>query len=188
MPINPNPQGKGLVPVLQSLGQDRPSRPLPPKHIEQVEMELFTSLFVLQGKMRFHPVVGRSYWLYQYGEHEYRLLMVAPEEWQQSFCSGRYIGECVLQDDRTWTLELAETIQKDAVFMRRLENQRRDFQSRLQKAERLEDVLPVYEEDLGFHARILAFTLGRSLAISMDMAGIKSLTYAQARGLLEHEA
>jgi hypothetical protein len=186
MPINPNPQGKGLVPVLQSLGRDYPAGRIPPKQIDQIEMELFTSLFVLQSDFRFHPVAGNSYWLYQ-DQGDYRLLMVGPDEWQRTAYRGRFIGECMLQQDRTWTLELSPEMAQDQVFMAQLEQQRRDFQCGLEQAHSLEEVLPVYEETLGFYGRILAFSLGKSLGISMTLSGINALSYGEARGLLTQQ-
>ena len=53
MPRNPNPQGKGLVPVLQGLQHQWQQPVLLPKQIDQIEMELFTSLFVLQSEFKF---------------------------------------------------------------------------------------------------------------------------------------
>lgn len=183
MPYNPNPQGKGLVPVLQSLNQASLRIAVPPKQVEQIEMELFTSLFVLQSELRFSPVPGSSYWLYQY-EDAYRLLMVAPDEWPSGY-RGRFIGECVLQEDRTWTLELAEAVRQDEAFMAHLTSQQETFRHHLEQAADLESVLPVYEASLGFHGRIMAYTLGRSLAISMQLAGINALSFDEALGLLE---
>lgn len=65
MPINPNPQGKGLVPVLQGIERHRLSDRLPPKQIDQIQIELFTSLFVLHRDFNFNPVPHQSYWLYK---------------------------------------------------------------------------------------------------------------------------
>jgi len=48
----------------------------------------------------------------------------------------------------------------------------------------MEEVLPVFEGQLGYNSRILAFILGKSLGLSMDRAGISSLTYGEAKGLL----
>lgn len=185
MPDNPNPQGKGLVPVLQSLNQASLRIAVPPKQVEQIEMELFTSLFVLQSELRFNPVPGRSYWLYQ-TDGAYRLLMVGPDEWPSGY-RGRFIGECVLQEDRTWTLALGEDVRQDEAFMAHLEDQQTTFRRHLEEAQDLESVLPVYEASLGFHGRIMAYTLGRSLAISMQLSGINALSYDEALGLLRHQ-
>ena len=65
MKKQPNPQGKGLVPILESLAESRALTSIVPKHIEQISSELFTSLFVLHSQFHFKPVVGKHYWLYQ---------------------------------------------------------------------------------------------------------------------------
>ncbi len=181
-PKNPNPQGKGLVPVLQVVQQHAQRLSVPPKPLAQIEMELFTSLFVLQSEIRFNPVVGRRYWLYA-RESGYRLSLVAPDEWHRAL-PQRCIGSCTLQDDRTWTLELAPEVAGDEVFMALIEAQRTSLHAALERAERVEDVLPVYSASLGYHGRILAFILGKSLRGSMQLAGIAALPYRQAAGLL----
>jgi len=185
MPRNPNPQGKGLVPVLQGLQQQQLRKVILPKQIDQIEMELFTALFVLQGELRFNPVPGRSYWLYA-TDSGYRLLMVGPHEWHAPY-PGRFIGECVLQQDRTWTLALDEQLAGDKDFMAEIEAQRAQLQRRLEAAKRIDDVLPVYEQSLGYHGRVMAYVLGRSLFTSMELSGINSLDYKEAKGLLTHE-
>ena len=185
MPDNPNPQGKGLTPLLQGLDQHCLDRLLPPKQIEQVEMELFTSMFVLQSEFRFNPVPNRTYFLYQ-KEGTYRLLLVGPHEWGSTPYLGRYIGSCVLHNDRTWTLALDPAMEHDLEFMAHITSEQNKLQQVLEHADTLEDILPVFEESFGYHGRILVFILGKSLSISMDMAGIKSLTYNEARGLLFH--
>jgi hypothetical protein len=182
MPENPNPQGKGLVPVLQGFDRHHLSELLPPKQIDQIQMELFTSLFVLQSDFSFNPVPETSYWLYQRQER-YKLLMVSPAEWHKPY-PGRFIGECILQTDRTWTLVLDADVADDDEFMDEIERQRNELQCSLEEADSIEDALPVYEKTFSFYGRILAFTLGKSLDISMQMAGIKGLSYEEAKGLL----
>ena len=186
MPNNPNPQGKGLVPLLQGLDRHRLDRLLPPKNIEQVEMELFTSMFVLQSEFRFNPVPNRTYFLYQ-KEGKFRLLLVGPHEWENTAYQGRTIGSCILHDDRTWTLALDPAMEHDHGFMAHIANEQEKLQQALEHADTQEEILPVFEENFCYYSRILAFILGKSLAISMDMAGIKPLTYNEARGLLFHD-
>lgn len=185
MPVNPNPQGKGLVPTLQGLEKHQLSDLLYPKQIDQIQMELFTSMFVLHSEFKFNPVPEISYWLYQF-EGKLRLLMVAPREWHTA-CQGRFIGECVLRKDRTWTLILDSSMENDTEFAAYIENERDRLRQSLEMAESVEDVLPVYVESFSFYGRILAFTLGKSLGISMHLAGIKGLSYVEAKGLLSHD-
>ncbi|MEY4640074.1 MAG: hypothetical protein RLZZ227_68 [Pseudomonadota bacterium] len=183
MPRNPNPQGKGLVPVLQGIQQHWAQPVLLPKQIDQIEMELFTSLFVLQSEFKFNPVPGKSYWMYT-TDHGYRLLLVAPHEWHTPY-NGHFIGECVLQKDRTWTLVLNPELSADAAFMRTVDALRGNLLSALEKAEKIEDILPGFEESLGYYGRITAFILGKSLLASMQLSGINALDYKAAKGLLE---
>jgi len=185
MPENPNPQGKGLVPLLQGLDNHRLDRLLPPKQIEQVQMELFTSMFVLKSDIRFNPVPDRSYFLYQ-TDGRFKLLMVGPREWHTPY-RGRYIGECVLHQDRTWSMALDAAMSHDEKFMAEITAQQDKLQATLEAATSVEDVLPVFEAELGYNSRLLAYILGKSLGLSMDRAGILGLSYDEARGLLTHD-
>lgn len=190
MPRNPNPQGKGLVPVLQGIQHGWQKSVLLPKQIDQIEMELFTSLFVLQSEFKFNPVPGKSYFMYDWPGNAaagsgrgYKLSLVAPHEWHTP-CDGLFIGECILQQDRTWTLMLAPELAQDEVFMKRVEDLRGKLLGALAQAEKIEDVLPSFEESLGYYGRITAFILGKSLLTSMQLSGIKGLDYKAAKGLL----
>ena len=186
MPDNPNPQGKGMVPLLQGLDRHRLDRLLPPKKIDQVQMELFTSMFVLKSDIRFNPVPDQPYFLYQ-TDGRYKLLMVAPHEWTTPY-RGRYIGECILHDDRTWSIALDPAMAHDKAFMDEITREQDKLQQALENAEKVDDVLPVFEEALGYNSRILAYILGKSLGLSMDLAGIRGLDYEQAKGLLDHKS
>tara|TARA_B110000305_G_C19420345_1_gene630545 strand:- start:1467 stop:2033 length:567 start_codon:yes stop_codon:yes gene_type:complete len=185
MPVNPNPQGKGLVPILQGLDRHRLDRLLPPKKIDQVQMELFTSMFVLKSEIRFSPLPNQRYYLYQ-TDGRYKLLLVGPQQWCTPY-RGRYIGECILHDDRTWSMALDPAMAHDTKFMAHIEQEQEKLQSALESAETVEDVLPVFEGALGYNSRILAYILGKSLGISMELSGIKSLNYHDAKGLLQHD-
>lgn len=182
MPKRPNPQGKGLVPVLQGLQQHWVRTQVPPKQIDQIALELFTSLFVLQSEFRFNPVPGQDYYLYRVGQG-FRLLLVAPDEWTRT-APGRYIGHCRLQQDRTWTLDLSPDVAEDAGFMAEIEQRRQALQERLEAAPNLEEAMPAFEAEFGYYGKALAFILGKSLRVSMQLSGIHALSYEAAKGLL----
>jgi hypothetical protein len=184
MQKNPNPQGKGLVPVMDSLAQSRASVILPPKHIDQISNELFTSLFILHSHFQFKPVVNRSYWLYRQ-QNTFKLSLISPREWGSS-SFGQYIGECVLQQDITWSLLLDDIAAKDTAFLSYIEAQRQEFDTMLEKADVIDDVLPTYVETLPFYQRLLASALANSLKNSMQKSGIQGLRYHEAKGLLTH--
>lgn len=186
MQKTPNPQGKGLAPVLQELAGCRPRRSPPPKHVDQVSGELFTSLFVLNSEFAFRPVAGRSYWLYRI-DGRFKLLLLGPDQWSAGH-PGDFIAECVLQEDVTWSLALAPAAARDTKLVRRIEAERRRLQRALAQAPDLDAAMPVYLARLPFYRRLLAYGLGGSLRASMRAAGINALSYDQARGLLTRSA
>lgn len=180
---NPNPQGKGLVPVIDSLVESRARITVPPKHIDQIASELFTSLFVLHSKFQFKPVVEKSYWLYRRRDNSFHLSMIDPKEWGgTSF--GQFIGECVLQQDITWSLTLDDEAAKDEELLSLIENRRRQFENTMHDADSIDDILPVYLDSLPFYQRVFASALANSLKESMQKSGIQGLSYVQAKGLL----
>jgi hypothetical protein len=176
---SPNPQGKGLVPVLESLMQTRKNLAAPAKDILQIANELFTSLFVLNSQIKFKPVVGRTYWLYR-KDGIYGLSLIAPEQWSPSQY-GQFIGASELQPDLTWTLELSGQCRGDLVLMAEITQQRERFDQKLNTAEHIDDLLPVYIATLPFYSRVLASALAHSLGQSMQKGGISGLSFDQAR-------
>ncbi|MDT0633418.1 DUF2452 domain-containing protein [Spectribacter hydrogenoxidans] len=183
---NPNPQGKGGSLVLNTLSEQRARlAAVPAKHVEQVSTELFTSLFVLESEFRFQPVPGKPYYLYcKVGV--YRLSINPPSMWSEDI-AGRFIGECELQPDMTWTLALADDMADDPAFMDELQRKRDAFEQRLDGADSMDEVLPVHEKRLGFYRRASAFALAHSLGRSMQQSGILELSYAEAQGRLKHD-
>lgn len=179
---NPNPQGKGLVPLLDSISASRTQLSVPAKQIEQISSELFTSLFVLHSKFQFKPVVGKSYWLYR-KQNAFQLSLISPQEWGGTK-PGQYVGECVLQNDVTWTLNLDDNARQDRELLGIIEQQRRQFDEKLRSAQSIDSVLPVFIGTLPFYPRLFASALAHSLGKSMVKAGISGLSYKQAKGLL----
>jgi hypothetical protein len=183
MTVHPNPQGKGLTPVLESLRSFEPAILLPPKHVRQVRSELFTSLFILSSAFKFKPVAGKSYWLYRRAG-AFSLSPLSPAHWSTG-PPGDLVGECVLHEDLTWTLSLDERAAADAALLALIEEKQKQLDEALQSAETLEEALPAYDPSLRFYSRVLAHGLSTSLGISMRLSGIHALSYEQALGLLE---
>jgi len=146
---------------------------------------LFTSLFVLSARFDFRPVRGKSYWLYE-KESKFRLFTIAPTHWSGK-APGRYIGECILQDDMTWTIDLDESLSEASWFNELLEQERQKVNISLQQSSTLEDAMPVYLDKLPYYRRLLAYGLGLSLKTSMEKAGIKQLAYKEAATLLMYD-
>ena len=176
----PNPQGKGLVTAFASLEESRARISVPPKQINQVSNELFTSLFVLQSRFHFKPVVGRLY----RRDNRFDLSMVSPREWNGSR-DGEVVGECELQPDMTWVLQLEPQAAEDDELMAYIEDRRRKFEHALAAADTLEFAMPYYVAELPFYQRVFASVLACSLRDSMAKSNISGLNYAQAMGVLE---
>ncbi|MGY6274992.1 DUF2452 domain-containing protein [Methylomonas sp. MgM2] len=174
-----NPQGKGLVAVLDSLQQAKTQLHAPAKNIRQISGELFTSLFILNSQIRFKPKLKQTYWLYL-KNNQYRLSLIAPEQWTPTQY-GRFIGACELQTDLTWTLELSRDCSNDRAFILEIARQRSRLEEKMQQAEKLDDVLPVYLESLSYYPRLLASALAYSLRQSMQKSGISGLSFQQAK-------
>ncbi|TPQ27364.1 DUF2452 domain-containing protein [Methylomonas koyamae] len=177
-----NPQGKGLVALLDSLQQAKQQLVVPAKNLQQISSDLFTSLFVLNSQIRFKPTAGQTYWLY-FKDNQYRLSLIAPEQWPPAQ-SGRFIGACELQADLSWTLELSDACANDNAFLEEIADRRRQLEQQLQQAETIDAALPVYLETLPYYSRVLASALAYSLKQSMQKSGISGLSYRHVERLL----
>lgn len=181
---NPNPQGKGLVPVLDCLAQSRALTTAKAKNIQQISSELFTSMFILHSQFQFKPVVGKCYWLYQRGK-QFQLSLVSPSEWgEQGY--GLFIGECVLQQDITWSLTLDDSAANNLTLMQYIQQKKDEFEQLLGSAGEVDHVLPFYLEKLPFYQRVYASALANSLQQSMIKSGITGLSYTDAQKYLSH--
>ena len=185
MKKHPNPQGKGLVPILQGLQCTLPQIQVPAKRMVQIASELFTSLFILRSEITFKPTVGRSYWLYKINKR-FKLLMVGPTEWHGAK-PGLFVGECVLQNDITWTLQLSAASSMDNELMALLKQASQQLQRDFYAGKKVEDVLPKYEASMSFYGRALAYGLSHSLHTSMVKAGINGLSFEQAMLALQNQ-
>ena len=187
MPENPNPQGKGLRPVMAFLEESRaPALMAQPKQIKQISLELFTSLFVLESDFKFKPVRGSNYWLYQ-KNGRFWLSPIRPDEWDERVY-GRYIGECELHEDMTWSLEMCEEAAEDQALMASLEQRWEAFEEAMEESETVEDALPRYQGQMPFYQRAYAFALAHSLRASMQGSGIQALSYREAQAQLPDDS
>jgi hypothetical protein len=101
---NPNPQGKGLVPLLRDWQTVQPAFCGQRSAVDFLRDYCVSSL-VLAAQFRFKPVVGVPYFLYC-GQQGWMLSLVGPDEWGQRL-PGEYLARCRLRADMTWALEAA---------------------------------------------------------------------------------
>ena len=162
---NPNPQGKGMVPLLGALAK-LSDFPILEKEPERIENELFTSLFVLSSEFKFQPVIGHSYSLY-FRQEIFHLSPISPRElggrdW------GVAVGLCKLHTDLTWSLELSKEARAVPSLMELL-NLRAQAFSESVRGEGLSHKLPFFTASLPFHQRVMAYGLARSLHESLKL-------------------
>lgn len=162
-----NPQGKGLVPVLDNLMSLRPSiASIEPKTVEQISHELFTSLFVLGSQFMFRPVPGINYYLY-YAKAKFKLSLIAPHEWQNT-SFGDYVGCAKLLDDASWTLAIPESVKQHAELSGLINDFKKQFEQQLEKENDIRSLFPRYSVSLPYYQRMLAAAVSFSLGASLD--------------------
>ena len=169
MPVNPNPQGKGTLPILQDLQRYRPSRGLK-KTSRQVAADYFASLLVLSSEFRFRPVPGKCYHLY-FHESTWQLSLIGPQEWGARRAES-YVGRCRLQEDATWSVDYARDIDEKPVVADALRNTVASFCEGLGSQADVSAALPRYEARLPYYQRVLATALAASLDESLGRIGL----------------
>jgi hypothetical protein len=173
-PKNPNPQGKGCVPVLQDWAGARPQLPIR-KSTAEILRDYCLSGLVLAATFRFRPVPGKHYFLYC-NESDWMLSLVAPQEWGTA-APGDFVADCQLQTDMTWQLDFAPKGGGHRA-RERLQQFVEGFADMLAEQESPEDALPFYVPELPYFQRMLATGLAVSLQHSIRDAGPNSLAAA----------
>lgn len=184
MPLNPNPQGKGLVPVLEHWESHRPTDVVakPPR---QLLGDYLVSLLILSASFGFKPIPGRGYYLYLC-DGQWQLSLIAPWEWSRA--SARlYAGECELRTDMTWQLTPSENLQDYPELMAALEAFQAGFLELLSSDAPLEDDLPLYVARLPFYQRLLATGLSASVRRSTRAANREGISAKQWLGSVKAE-
>lgn len=160
---NPNPQGKGLVPVLQQWAQFRPQQPSFKKSA-QLFADYFTSLLVLSADFQFKPVVGQHYYLYL-KDGRWKLSLIEPERWSRSK-GGDCLGRCQLHGDMTWSLAPIKEMKTNSKLATALESYYQHFIDHMDSDKPVKSTLPYYAEHLPFYARMAANGLAQSINLS----------------------
>jgi hypothetical protein len=68
------------------------------ERIEKMYDEYNTSIMVWESKISFEPIVGKSYFLYNFAG-ELTLSLIAPNEWGKG---NDFVGEYILNSDNKW--------------------------------------------------------------------------------------
>jgi hypothetical protein len=157
-----NPQGKGLVPILEVWGQFRPET-TGSKSREQLFSDYFVSLLVLSANFNFKPVVDVPYFLYLKHE-QWKLSLIEPHQVSEEF--GDCLGEARLRLDMTWQLTTLADFDSNPELVSALQAFREGLESHLQTDRTIASTLPFFIDELPFYRRLAASALARSFCLS----------------------
>ncbi|WP_439106403.1 DUF2452 domain-containing protein [Congregibacter sp.] len=164
---NPNPQGKGVVPVLAHWGETRPAY-AGAKAPAELLFDWFASVLVLSAKFQFKPALGQIYYLYA-REGNWQLSLVGPSEWGDREV-GDCLGTCELRPDMTWAITPDEAMAENPRLQNALSTLIDAFMTGFDSDDALADHLPGYRRELPYYQRMLATGLGASLRGSASAA------------------
>ena len=174
----PNPQGKGVVPLLAAWDSLSPSK-VEVKSADQILSQYFTSLLILSAEFHFKPVPQQDYYLYWHlnpSGSPWRLSLIEPEK-LRTLSLGEFVGCCHLQSDMTWTMTPSPQLTEQTSVLNDLQEFAERFQSANKNGESLEKLLPFFVDELPFYRRLAATALSSSLSRSItlsNLAGIPS--------------
>lgn len=161
-----NPQGKGLVGVIDDFHRSTPMN-VTAKSPHQWLADYFTSILVLNAECMLKPVIDTSYYLYLKNDI-WKLSLIEPTAWNVDV-SGIYFAECILHADRTWSVTPKEHWQQCEALLVTIKRIQNEFISSLDNEKPLEEQLPFYNARLPYYRRISANALARSLKKSLQL-------------------
>ena len=167
--MSANPQGKGLVPIIDDWRDAQPSTVRARSPREVLRDYLVTSL-VVAAEIRFKPRPGVPYFLYL-AQDSWKLSLLSPEDWR-SQQPGPCLGRCVMQSDMTWQLTPRPGIEEQPEMVEALSAFREGFADWLNQDGTLEDHLPFYVRELPYYRRLLAAGMSSSLQKSLASSGL----------------
>lgn len=182
---SPNPQGKGVVPLLAAWESMSPLT-VANKPAGRILGEYFTSLLILSAEFSFKPVPQKSYYFYwkpalaanNKPTAPWRLSLIEPDR-LGDLDLGVYVGRCILQYDMTWSIELAEALHQHSELIEDLHQFHQHFQATNNDEESLETHLPFFVEQLPFYRRLAATALSSSLSRSIQASELDNIPARQ---------
>jgi hypothetical protein len=72
------------------------------QQVKEIEERLKISELIYQAEMRFKPVLGQTYHLYEKDNGVFSMSIIAPDEWGKSNTHKRFVSTVKLLGDHTW--------------------------------------------------------------------------------------
>jgi hypothetical protein len=178
-PAKPNPQGKGVVPILRDWATMQTGT-LCAKSPADFLRDYCISSMVLSATFRFKPVVDKTYFLYA-TEQGLSLSMIAPHEWEQ-YDPEHFLANCRLRTDMTWAMDIPKPVERSYALIK-ARSYIRNFMTTLAEQNSICENLPFYIAELPYYQRMLATSLSSSLQRSLPNTGndVKALLREQPR-------
>lgn len=163
-----NPDGKGNNGFLADWALSAP-RGVCIKPQRQLMSEFFTSMLVLSAELRYRPTVGIPNFLY-WLDGKWSLSLISPAQWSSKHQAG-FAGICILQADRTWTINPADQLLDAGPLADAVRRAYDAFCETLDTDLALEDVLPFHVNHLSYWQRLYANALSRSIRATVMLGG-----------------
>ncbi len=164
---NPNPQGKGLVPLLRDWGTMQPTVSGTKSSTDFLRDYCLSSL-VLSAHFRFKPVVGKPYFLYA-REQGWSLSLIAPHEWGRGKGED-FVATCRLRRDMTWDMDTSQ-VDEQSPALARAQTFICGFVDAFARQHSISAHLPFYCASLPYYQRLLGTALASSLLRSLPDTG-----------------
>ena len=169
-----NPQGKGLVPILEAWHGVQAAA-VEAKTARHIIKDYFTGLLVLSAEFNFKPCFGAAYYLYfssQPQKQSWKLSLIAPAEWGEH-APGPCLGRCELNADMTWQLTLEGNVDSKPELVAALQLFHDGFIDLLDRDQTLEEGLPFFVSSLPYYRLLFSAGLASSLSRSMALSSLK---------------
>ncbi len=73
------------------------------EQVREIESRLKVSERIYESDLRFQPVIGQIYHLYEKDDH-YKLSIIGPKEWGNSKSMGNFVASVKLLGDHSWDI------------------------------------------------------------------------------------
>ena len=87
----------------QEMGLLKKQADLTMEQVREIENRLKVSENIYTSDMRFQPVIGQVYHLYEKDDH-FKLSIIGPTEWGRSKTVGNYVASVKLLGDHSWDI------------------------------------------------------------------------------------
>ncbi len=168
-----NPQGKGQVPVLQSLEVVR-QLPARDRSTEEWLLDYLIGALVISAEFSFKPIPNKAYYLY-WLDGDWTLSIISPDEWGNRLRTTP-VARCKLREDYSWILTPYESVKNNPEVLAAIADFQTAFIEFIDSPSPVVENLPFCRAELSWYPRLMAFGLSKSLELSLQRSGTEHQT------------